>query len=311
MKTLSEERLNQFSSRTQWDDLDTDWLLDLIDRARAEDLAGGGFISFPDQHGDVSSELLDEEAKGRARLVARRPMTVCGIGLVPLIASAYGAQFELQEAADDGSKLEPGDVLGVLEGQVVAMLSAERVVLNFLQKLSGIATETAAYVAALGDSKTRLLDTRKTTPGWRALEKYAVACGGGWNHRLGLYDRVMLKDNHLAVGGSSGEALADLVRRAKKTYPKLGIEVEVDGVEQILPVLEAGADVIMLDNFDDAALVQAIELIDGRAATEASGGITHERLAGLANLGLDFISTGATVHQAVWVDIGLDWERSI
>jgi|TARA_B110000438_G_scaffold302139_1_gene358922 nicotinate-nucleotide pyrophosphorylase (carboxylating) len=306
----STQRLEQYSSRVEWDDIDSNWVKELIKRARAEDMSGAGFKADPITTFDVSSELLDPKAKGRARLIARQEMSVCGMPLIPLISAIYGDNFTARNSVKDGARLRQGEVLGVLEGTVSAMLSAERVVLNFLQRLSGVATETHRYVEALGPVPTRLLDTRKTTPGWRALEKYAVATGGGWNHRLGLYDRVMLKDNHLAVGGFSGEALADLVKKAKGTYPKLGIEVEVDALEQIPPVLAAGADVIMLDNFDDESLVEAIALIDGKAATEASGGITIERLPRLASLGLDFISTGATVHQAAWVDIGLDWERS-
>lgn len=305
----AESRVKRYSSRVTWSDLDLDWIAELIDRAQWEDLGGGGFSAVPALTGDVSSTLLDPEARGRARLVARAPMVVCGMPLIPMIAEGYGGGFQLRDPVDDGEGLLEGDVLGVLEGEVAAMLSAERVILNFLQRLSGVATETRRYVEALGDTPTRLLDTRKTTPGWRALEKYAVATGGGWNHRLGLYDRVMLKDNHLAVGGAQGDALADLVRKAKGRYPGLGIEVEVDGIEQILPVVRAGADVIMLDNFDDATLLEAVVMIGGKAATEASGGITLERLPRLAGMGLDFISTGATVHRASWVDIGLDWER--
>lgn len=306
----SSRRLEQFSTRVEWSDIDSNWVKEAIERARSEDILGAGFKSTPITTMDVSSALLDPEARGRASLIARTEMTVCGMVLIPLIAEIYGGDFEVRDAVEDGVRLKRGECLGVLAGSVPAMLSAERVILNFLQRLSGVATETYRYVEALGQASTRLLDTRKTTPGWRALEKYAVATGGGWNHRLGLYDRVMLKDNHLAVGGVGGEALADLVTKAKNTFPELGVEVEVDALEQIPPVLAAGADVIMLDNFSDEQLVEAIALIDGRAATEASGGITIDRLPRLAPLGLDFISTGATVHQAVWMDIGLDWEHS-
>jgi nicotinate-nucleotide pyrophosphorylase (carboxylating) len=197
------------------------------------------------------------------------------------------------------------------------MLAAERIILNFLQRLGGVATQTRRYVDALGKSRTRLLDTRKTTPGYRMLEKYAVACGGGWNHRLGLFDRVMLKDNHLALLGlaetstslRSPTRLAEAVAAARRNAPDLPVEVEVDMIQQIPPVLAAGADVILLDNFAPAQLKKALELIGGRAFTEASGGITLKTLPRLADLGLDFASTGALVHQSVWVDIGLDWRR--
>lgn len=304
-----EDYLTHYSTRVSWARLDHASINRLIERARDEDLEGLGFASAPGRRGDVSSALLDPVARGRARLVARQKMSICGLPLIPMIFEAYGGDCGLKEAVEEGTLLEKGDCLGVLEGAVATMLSCERVILNFLQRLSGIATETHRYVEALGTSRTRLLDTRKTTPGWRALEKYAVATGGGWNHRLGLYDRVMLKDNHLAVGGHTGEALADLVKRAVVTYPDLAVEVEVDAIGQIPPVLEAGAHVVMLDNFSDTELGEALTLIAGRAATEASGGITLERLPRLARLGLDFISTGATIHQAPWVDIGLDWDR--
>ncbi|MET0261923.1 MAG: carboxylating nicotinate-nucleotide diphosphorylase, partial [Rariglobus sp.] len=218
----------------------------------------------------------------------------------------YGGNASVQLRSRDGKSLAKGDVLATLTGDPRILLSAERVILNFVQRLSGIATQTHAYAAALGEGRTRLLDTRKTTPGWRMLEKYAVACGGGWNHRLGLFDRVMLKDNHLALLGSSDD-LAAAVARAKKAAPDLPVEVEVDRMTQIPPVLAAGADVILLDNFTPARIKKAVTLISGRAFTEASGGITLKTLPKFAGLGLDFVSTGALVHQSVWVDIGLDW----
>jgi nicotinate-nucleotide pyrophosphorylase (carboxylating) len=199
-------------------------------------------------------------------------------------------------------------VLARLEGPARRLLEAERVLLNFLQRLSGIATHTAAHVRALGRTHTRLIDTRKTTPGWRMLEKYAVACGGAWNHRLGLFDRVLIKDNHLAASGATrGDRLAAAVRLARRRAPDLAIEVEVDELAQLPPVLDAGADVVLLDNFTPAQLRRAVALVAGRARTEASGGVTLRSLPALAHLGLDFISSGALVHQSTWVDIGLDW----
>lgn len=302
-----EARREALSMRLRWEDFDVDWLRDRIRTAKEEDLGGAGLKAPPVRAWDVSSALLPEAATGSAELVARQPMVLSGLRLVPLIAEAYGDHWEMESNFADGAWLEAGTAFARLSGQVRSLLSAERILLNFLQRLSGVATLTRRYVDALGHEPTRLLDTRKTTPGFRLLEKYAVACGGGWNHRIGLFDRVMLKDNHLAVSGMEGERLEDLVRRAKDAYPDLAIEVEVDRIEQISPVLEAGADVIMLDNFEDEPLRDAVRLIGARAATEASGGITLERLPRLAGMGLDFVSTGATVHQASWMDIGLDW----
>ncbi len=233
-------------------------------------------------------------------------MVVCGLPLLALILAAYGDRASVRLQTRDGHRVEAGAPLAALEGDPRVLLAAERVALNFIQRLSGVATAAAAHVAALGPGRTRLLDTRKTTPGYRMLEKYAVACGGAWNHRLGLFDRVMLKDNHLALLGSSDD-LAAAVARAKKNAPDLPVEVEVDRLDQIPPVLAAGADVILLDNFPPAKIKKALALIRGRAFTEASGGITLKSLPRYAGLGLDFVSTGALVHKAVWADIGLDW----
>ncbi len=305
---LPDSRLDELSGRLKWKELDRQSLLELIRRAHDEDLSPSGRKGYFHYRKDVSTALLQEGATGSARLVAREPMVVCGLGLIELILETYGPGVDYELKAADGVAMGKGDVIAKIEGKVSAILQAERVLLNFLQKLTGVATDTAEHVAALAGSRTRLLDTRKTTPGFRLLEKYAVSVGGGWNHRYGLYDRVMLKDNHIAVSGAKGESLAALCRRAKSCYPDLVVEVEVDRLEQIGPLLQAGVDVILLDNFDDDALGKAIELIGDQAATEASGGITLERLPRLAGLGLDFISTGATVHRSRWRDIGLDWD---
>jgi nicotinate-nucleotide pyrophosphorylase (carboxylating) len=305
--------------RLTWDELDLAYLRKLVEIARDEDLSGLGLRARPKQSGDQSTASIAKTPRhGSADLVAREPMVACGLPLISLILSAYGSHATAQLRAKDGRALEKGDVLATLTGDPRTLLAAERIVLNFLQRLSGIATQTHRYVQALGKSRTRLLDTRKTTPGYRMLEKYAVACGGGWNHRLGLFDRVMLKDNHLALlgfdetadfDGQNPKRLAEAVVAAKRTAPDLPVEVEVDMIEQIPPVLAAGADVILLDNFKPVQLKKAVALIGGRAFTEASGGITLKTLPRLADLGLDFASTGALVHQSVWVDIGLDWRR--
>jgi nicotinate-nucleotide pyrophosphorylase (carboxylating) len=306
--------------RLQWEDLDLAHLRRFVEMAREEDLAGLGLQPRPKVTGDRSTASLPATNRlGEADLVAREPMVVCGLPLVPLILNVYGGQARAQLRKRDGATADAGDVLATVSGDPRILLSAERVMLNFLQRLSGVATQTRRYVDALGRGRTRLLDTRKTTPGYRMMEKYAVACGGGWNHRLGLFDRVMLKDNHLALlglgersakGGNPGTALAEAVERARKAAPDLAVEVEVDRLDQIPPVLAAGADVIMLDNFPLPRLRRALELIRGRAFTEASGGITLRSLPRLAGLGLDFVSTGALVHQSVWVDIGLDWRTA-
>jgi nicotinate-nucleotide pyrophosphorylase (carboxylating) len=293
--------------RLDWDEFDLAYLRHLVEIARDEDLAGLGLRARPRVSGDRSTaSLITATRRSSADLIAREPLVVCGLKLLPLILKAYGGKATATLHAKDGAGVARGGVLATLVGDPRVLLAAERIVLNFLQRLSGIATQTRRYADALGRSRTRLLDTRKTTPGYRMLEKYAVACGGGWNHRLGLFDRVMLKDNHLALLGSHG-GLPEAVARAKKSAPDLPVEVEVDRIEQIPSVLAAGADIILLDNFTPAQLRKAVALIGRRAFTEASGGITLKTLPKLANFGLDFASTGALVHQSSWVDIGLDW----
>jgi nicotinate-nucleotide pyrophosphorylase (carboxylating) len=297
-----------FLNRLTWAELDPDYLRQLVGLAKIEDLAGAGLAQRPTRLGDVTTALMPEGAIGTAQLAAREPLVICGLGLVQIALNAYGEGCEFEAQATDGDLLATGDVIGTLSGPSGPLLQAERVILNFLQHLSGIATETRAYVEALHGSQTALLDTRKTLPGYRVLQKYAFACGGGYNHRIGLFDRVMLKDNHLAVAGATGgNRLTETVELARSTCEGLAIEVEVDALDQIPPVLEAGADIILLDNFSHAELKEAIALIGDRASTEASGGIQIDTLPALGQLGLDFISTGAPIHQSTWKDIGLDW----
>jgi nicotinate-nucleotide pyrophosphorylase (carboxylating) len=295
--------------RLAWENLDPAHLRALVRAARAEDLRGAGLRRVPARHrGDVTTRAVVRRERGRAELRARREIVVCGLPLAKLVLDVYGGGVRFTPLARDGDALAPGDVLARVEGPTRRLLEAERVLLNFLQRLSGIATHTAAHVRALGRTNTRLLDTRKTTPGWRMLEKYAVACSGAWNHRLGLFDRVLIKDNHLAASGATrGDRLAAAVRLARRRAPDLAIEVEVDELAQLPPVLDAGADVVLLDNFTPAQLRRAVALVAGRARTEASGGVTLRSLPALAHLGLDFISSGGLVHQSTWVDIGLDW----
>jgi len=309
MTRLSRAQLvRHLTQRVRWNDLDPAHLRQLIALARDEDLAGAGLRHRPRQTGDVTTASQRLPVRSSAILVAREELVVCGLPLVPFVLRAYGRNARVNPHVRDGAVVPRGSVIATISGPARVLLPAERVLLNFLQRLSGIATNTRRHVLSLGESPTRLLDTRKTTPGWRMLEKYAVACGGSCNHRLGLFDRVMLKDNHLAAAGATaGERLAGAVRRARTAHPGLAVEVEVDHLAQIPPVLSAGPDVILLDNFTVAQLRRAVAQIAGRAFTEASGGVNLKSLPQLANLGLDFVSTGALVHHSVWVDVGLDW----
>lgn len=309
----SPEQAARLHRRLRWADLDPAHARTLVALARDEDLAGLGLAERPVLAGDPTSALAPAGAFGRARIVARRPCVVAGLPFVSLVFDAYArsgdAPCRFVPRCADGDRLAPGDIVGELEGPARTLLEAERVILNFLQKLSGVATDTARLVAALGDTRTRLLDTRKTTPGWRVFEKYAVACGGGVNHRVGLFDRIMLKDNHLAAGhADAGAGLAALVRRARASRPDLLVECEVDRLSQIPPVLDAGADIVLFDNFSFADMREAVALVGDRAWTEVSGNVTADTLPEIGRIGPDFVSTGAVTHKSVWVDIGLDWE---
>lgn len=298
--------------RLKWEDLDEKYVEGLVKAARAEDIEGAGLAVLPKIAADITTRSLTPSIRTKASLRARRDMTVCGMELARIALKVYGEASgdcgcRLTPLAKDGDRVPAGGTLGTIEGPARVILQAERVMLNFLQRLSGVATETAKYVAALGDSPTKLLDTRKTTPGLRVLEKYAFACGGGYNHRIGLFDRVMLKDNHLAAAGASkGDALAGAVRIAREKNAGFAIEVEVDALDQIPPVLDAGADVIMFDNFSNADIAEGVRLVGDGAWTEISGGVTLDSVGELGKLGADFISTAAPVHSSKWIDIGLD-----
>ena len=196
-----------------------------------------------------------------------------------------------------------------ISGPARAILSAERVALNFVQRLSGVATLTAQFVDAVKGTNAQILDTRKTTPGWRRFEKYAVACGGGKNHRLGLFDMILIKDNHLAaLRNEKPNAIAAAVARARNKFPKLTVEVEADTLKQVAQAVVAGADIILLDNMTTAQLRQAVRLARDRAKTEASGGVNLKTVRAIARTGVDFISVGALTHSARAMDIGLDFE---
>lgn len=296
-------------SRLTWADIDSSAVQHLIALARAEDMEGAGMLRQFPYSGDLTTQSMVEQAtSGQANLMARKNMVVCGSRLIPLVLEIYGGDCVFEASVEDGQHLKKGECIGTLSGDAAQMLQAERIILNFLQHLSGISTTTSRYVEALRDTGTRILDTRKTTPGYRVLEKYAVACGGGWNHRMGLYHWILVKDNHLSsTGAQKGAALEQRIRQAKARFPDVVVEVEVDEIAQIEPVLAAGADIVMLDNFSNDNLKEAVTLIAGRAITEASGGVEFEHLRGIADTGVDYISSGALIHQSQWIDIGLDW----
>lgn len=263
----------------------------LIDLAFREDIGNG----------DITTEsLIPVHERRSAFLVAKAPGIVAGTGIVEMVFSRLDPQLEWQPKVEDGDRVEWGDVIAEFSASYRALLSGERTALNFLQRLSGIATASNDYVQALAGYKTRILDTRKTLPGFRLLDKYAVRAGGGTNHRIGLYDMVMIKDNHIAVAGGIGNAV-------KTTRKRLGseikIEVETTNLEEVKEAVESGADIIMLDNMDNSTMREAVRLIAGKALTEASGNMTVERLREVAETGVDFISVGALTHSVTALDI--------
>jgi nicotinate-nucleotide pyrophosphorylase (carboxylating) len=253
---------------------------------------------------DLTAQLMvDASATATFYMNAREPITVAGIDVSASVFTRYEPKCVVDIRAADGEQVGKGAVLMVVSGPARALLTAERTALNIIQRLSGIATETRRYADAIAHTKARLLDTRKTTPGLRMLEKHAASCGGALNHRLGLDSGVMLKDNHISVCGG----IANAVMRARKSVPALTkIEVECDRLEQVREALDAGADVIMLDNMPIPTMREAVAMVGGRAQLEASGGIRLDTIAGIAETGVDFVSTSRPLQSAPAVDIGLD-----
>jgi len=260
--------------------------------------------------GDVTTlAIAPEDATATAVMRAREPLVVAGLGLAEAAFRELSAAVKIKRATEDGQRVATKATLLEIAGPARALLSAERVALNFVQRLSGVATLTAHFVEAVEGTRAQILDTRKTTPGWRRLEKYAVTCGGGGNHRFGLYDMVLVKDNHLAaLKGESPNPIAAAVQRARARYPQLKVEVEADTLEQVDQALAAGADLILFDNMNPVQLRLAVQKCKGRAQTEASGGVTLAQVRAIAETGVDFISVGALTHSARAVDIGLDFE---
>jgi nicotinate-nucleotide pyrophosphorylase (carboxylating) len=242
---------------------------------------------------------------------AREPLVVAGLDFARAAFLQLSSSVKIEYLVHDGTHVAGGDNLLRISGSARAILSAERVALNFVQRLSGIATLTAQFVAAVKGTRVQILDTRKTTPGWRRFEKYAVACGGGRNHRIGLFDMVIIKDNHLAaLQNEKPNAVAAAIQLARKKFPKLKVEVEADTLEQVAQAADAGVDIILLDNMTPEQLRQAVKIAKGRAKTEASGGVNLGAIRAIAGSGVDFISVGALTHSARAVDIGLDFENS-
>ena len=282
-----------------------------MDRLSEEEISRAVPVALAEDVGSADATTLatvPETATARAVMAAREPLVVAGLAVAEAVFQQLSASVECKRLVDDGQKANAGSGLLSLSGPARAILTGERVALNFLQRLSGVATLTARFVEAVQGTKAKILDTRKTTPGLRLLEKYAVRCGGGTNHRVGLFDRVLIKDNHLAaLRGELPNAIGAAVSRARSQYPHLQVEVEADTLEQVQQAVEARADIILLDNMTTDQLRAAVQAVSGRAKTEASGGVNLQTVRAIALTGVDFISVGAVTHSAPAVDIGLDF----
>jgi len=291
-----------------------------VQLALAEDIGSGDATTLA---------TVPANATAKAVMRAREPLVVAGIEFAEIafheIAEKYYwrdefkkmwprgglspvIQIRFEKVARDGRRVQAGETLLKISGAARAILTAERVALNFVQRLSGVATLTSQFVEAVRGTNAKILDTRKTTPGWRRFEKYAVACGGGKNHRLGLFDMVLIKDNHLvALQNEKPNAIAAAIARTREKFPKLKVEVEADTLAQVAQAADAGADIILLDNMTPTQLRQAVKIVRDRAQTEASGGVNLKTVRAIAATGVDFISVGAITHSARAVDICLDF----
>lgn len=279
--------------------LDPQQVQQAVRTALAEDVGTGDATTLA---------LVPAELQSKAVMAARESLTVCGLAFAVEAYRQLDPTVRVTLRAKDGDTLDKGGILLQVEGPSRALLTAERVSLNFLQRLSGVATIARRFVNEVAGTKAKILDTRKTLPGWRMFEKYAVACGGATNHRIGLYDMILIKDNHLvALRDARPNAVAAAVARARAAYPQLKVEVEADNLTQVAQAVEAGADIILLDNMTNEMMREAVQSVQGRALLEASGGVNLKTVRGKAETGVDFISVGALTHSAPSVDIGLDF----
>ncbi len=277
--------------------------LTLLQLALAEDLGAAGDIT--------SNTVIPPQYQGKAAMIARVPGVLAGVELVKMVCQAVDPGLVVALCLNDGAVLNPGDHIATITGPLRSLLAAERTALNFIQRLSGIASLTRKYVDLVQGTHCKVLDTRKTLPGWRLLDKYAVACGGGTNHRIGLFDAVMIKDNHLAGLREHQTPLSEAVRLANEAWKgKVKVEVEVDSIVQLKEALAALPDIILLDNMKPAMLKEAVVLRNQLQPTvklEASGGVNLQTVAEVAATGVDFVSVGALTHSAPALDIALDF----
>jgi len=269
----------------------------LIEQALREDVGPG----------DVTTRaVIPPDVRGKGAILVKAHGVICGLQVAAEVFRAVDERVSFRPRVREGEPVQPGDVVAEVEGPLRGILTAERTALNFLARLSGIATLTARFVDAVAPYRAVILDTRKTTPGWRVLEKYAVRCGGGRNHRMGLYDMVLIKDNHIAACGSISEA----VRRVRAAGVGVPVEVEVKDLDELREALKLGVDRILLDNFSVEDIAEAVKIAEGRVPLEASGGVTLDNVAAIAATGVDYISVGALTHSAPALDLSLELSPS-
>ncbi len=280
--------------------IDREYLLNVVSCALAEDIGDG----------DITTAVsVDASVSAVGKITARKPLIVAGIPLVSAVFMQMDDALSVEVLIPDGSFACKNDIIAIVQGPAAPILTGERVALNFIQRLSGIATITAEFVKRTEGTGVQILDTRKTIPGWRLLEKYAVSMGGGTNHRFGLYDRFLFKDNHLAVGAPDlAKDIASIIKKAREYRPDCKVEVEVDTLEQLKKVLPSKPDIVLLDNFSLADLRAAVSIAGESVFLEASGGVTLETVRDIALTGVNGISVGALTHSAPAVDIALDLE---
>ncbi len=301
--------IEKFRRRLSWQDLDKN----LIEKHLAicvEEDVGQNLRESSACQLDVTTKYCEIFNRGSAYLMARESMVLCGLNLIPHIFKVFETEkINFESTYVDGDILNGNDIIGVMTGPLNEILVVERSVLNYLQRLSGIATSTLKLKTKITEFGVGLLDTRKTTPGLRLLEKYACACGGSFNHRIGLYDRILIKDNHLAaVQATQGTKLTNFLHSFTVNCPDhFLIEVEIDEIEQLEHAIKAGVDAVLLDNFSPDSIGKAVLQNENRVVLEASGGITETTISDYAKAKPHFISTGAPIHLSRWVDIGLDW----
>ena len=298
--------LENFRTRISWEDIDQESLMSYLQICLIEETGGSAGNNLDK---DITTKVCGISNQGIAHIVARENLIVCGIPLIELVFKAFSTKaITINSNFKDGDEVEKGTSIASIKGNQKDILLIERTTLNFIQKLSGIATESKLYSNIVDKHGVGLLDTRKTTPGLRILEKYATSCGGSFNHRMGLFDRILIKDNHLAAKNiKDAIAFTNMLAKIKENQQKIILEVEIDTIDLLIPAINGGVDAVLLDNFSPQQVKEAVNINQERVVLEASGGIKKNLLESYAVAKPHFISTGAPIHTSRWVDIGLDW----